>query len=127
MYISIFELFKIGIGPSSSHTVGPINASNKFIEYVKINDLKLKTSNPGLRIIKTPIKPKKIANQIFLSTNSFRNIIDKNTTIIGDNAATLCTSPKGKYLKEVTKNAVSKIEERDLKSCIFKFLVFQTC
>ena len=90
------------------------------------NDLKLKTSNPGLRIIKTPIKPKKIANQIFLSTNSFRKIIDKATTIIGDNAATLWTSPNGKYLKEVTKNAVSKIDESDLRSWIFKFLVFQT-
>ena len=31
MYISIFNLFKIGIGPSSSHTVGPINAANSFI------------------------------------------------------------------------------------------------
>ena len=30
-YNSIFDLFKVGIGPSSSHTVGPINASNKFI------------------------------------------------------------------------------------------------
>ena len=28
MYYSIFDLFKIGIGPSSSHTVGPIKASN---------------------------------------------------------------------------------------------------
>ncbi|MFH4193616.1 serine dehydratase beta chain, partial [Acinetobacter baumannii] len=23
MFISVFDLFKIGIGPSSSHTVGP--------------------------------------------------------------------------------------------------------
>ena len=30
MYVSIFELFKIGIGPSSSHTVGPLNAALKF-------------------------------------------------------------------------------------------------
>ena len=32
MYISVFDLFKIGIGPSSSHTVGPINATNNFIK-----------------------------------------------------------------------------------------------
>ena len=32
MYYSIFDLFKIGIGPSSSHTVGPINASIKFLK-----------------------------------------------------------------------------------------------
>ena len=34
MYISIFDLFKIGVGPSSSHTVGPINATNQFIDYL---------------------------------------------------------------------------------------------
>ena len=50
--------------------------------------MKLKTSNPGLRIIKTPIKPKKIANQIFLSTNSFRKIIDKLINIVHLKSAT---------------------------------------
>ncbi|MFN2327381.1 MAG: L-serine ammonia-lyase [Chromatocurvus sp.] len=30
MSISIFDLFKIGIGPSSSHTVGPMNAARQF-------------------------------------------------------------------------------------------------
>lgn len=29
--ISIFDLFKIGIGPSSSHTVGPMKAANLFV------------------------------------------------------------------------------------------------
>lgn len=29
--ISIFDLFKIGIGPSSSHTVGPMKATNLFV------------------------------------------------------------------------------------------------
>ncbi len=29
--ISVFELFSIGLGPSSSHTVGPMRASNRFI------------------------------------------------------------------------------------------------
>ncbi|MBI44801.1 MAG: L-serine ammonia-lyase [Candidatus Marinimicrobia bacterium] len=32
MYVSFFDLFKIGIGPSSSHTMGPLNASNLFIK-----------------------------------------------------------------------------------------------
>jgi L-serine dehydratase len=30
MSISTFDLFKIGIGPSSSHTVGPMNAARQF-------------------------------------------------------------------------------------------------
>ena len=32
--ISAFELFKIGIGPSSSHTVGPMKAAAQFMEAV---------------------------------------------------------------------------------------------
>ena len=31
MNTSLFELFKIGIGPSSSHTVGPMRAALRFI------------------------------------------------------------------------------------------------
>ena len=31
MAISVFELFKIGIGPSSSHTVGPMRAARRFL------------------------------------------------------------------------------------------------
>src|SRR5215510_8121485 len=30
MAISVFDLFKIGIGPSSSHTVGPMRAARLF-------------------------------------------------------------------------------------------------
>ncbi|NRD73534.1 L-serine ammonia-lyase [Shewanella sp. VB17] len=30
--ISVFDMFKIGIGPSSSHTVGPMKAGNIFIQ-----------------------------------------------------------------------------------------------
>ena len=29
--ISVFELFKIGIGPSSSHTIGPMKAADAFV------------------------------------------------------------------------------------------------
>lgn len=35
MHISIFDLFKIGIGPSSSHTVGPMKAASKFLVLFK--------------------------------------------------------------------------------------------
>ena len=30
--ISAFDIFKPGIGPSSSHTVGPMNAGKRFID-----------------------------------------------------------------------------------------------
>ncbi|MCL4189354.1 MAG: L-serine ammonia-lyase [Rhodobacteraceae bacterium] len=32
MFLSVFELFKIGIGPSSSHTMGPMVAAARFLE-----------------------------------------------------------------------------------------------
>ncbi len=31
MFLSVFDLFKIGIGPSSSHTAGPMIAARKFL------------------------------------------------------------------------------------------------
>ncbi|MFO1123039.1 MAG: L-serine ammonia-lyase [Hyphomicrobiales bacterium] len=31
MFLSVFDLFKIGIGPSSSHTVGPMVAARRFL------------------------------------------------------------------------------------------------
>lgn len=35
MSISVLDLFNIGIGPSSSHTVGPMRAANTFIDSLK--------------------------------------------------------------------------------------------
>ena len=32
MFLSVFDLFKIGIGPSSSHTVGPMVAAGRFLD-----------------------------------------------------------------------------------------------
>src|ERR1700757_507061 len=31
MFVSAFDLFKIGLGPSSSHTVGPMRAARRFV------------------------------------------------------------------------------------------------
>jgi L-serine dehydratase len=33
--VSVFDLFKIGIGPSSSHTMGPMTAAHRFIREVQ--------------------------------------------------------------------------------------------
>ncbi|AZF54719.1 L-serine dehydratase, beta subunit [Pseudomonas sp. R4-34-07] len=39
MSLSVFDLFKIGIGPSSSHTVGPMRAAARFVEGLKRDNL----------------------------------------------------------------------------------------
>src|ERR1700682_2154176 len=39
MAISVFDLFKIGIGPSSSHTVGPMRAARTFAAHLGASGL----------------------------------------------------------------------------------------
>lgn len=43
--ISAFDIFKIGIGPSSSHTVGPMNAGKSFIDRLENSGLLTATSH----------------------------------------------------------------------------------
>ena len=44
MSLSVFDLFKIGIGPSSSHTVGPMRAAARFVEGLAREGLLLSTA-----------------------------------------------------------------------------------
>ncbi len=44
MAVSVFDLFKIGIGPSSSHTVGPMRAAKMFVELLDKQGLLGKTT-----------------------------------------------------------------------------------
>lgn len=45
MAISTFDLFKIGIGPSSSHTVGPMVAAKQFVNALENQQLIVSTAN----------------------------------------------------------------------------------
>ncbi|MDA8645550.1 L-serine ammonia-lyase, partial [Amylibacter sp.] len=40
MFLSIFDIFKIGIGPSSSHTMGPMVAAGKFLDQLLEHKIK---------------------------------------------------------------------------------------
>ncbi len=44
MQLSVFDMFKIGIGPSSSHTVGPMRAAGRFAAHLRDTDLLDKTA-----------------------------------------------------------------------------------
>ncbi len=35
MFLSVFEMFKIGVGPSSSHTMGPMVAASRFLSMMR--------------------------------------------------------------------------------------------
>ncbi|CUH76637.1 L-serine ammonia-lyase [Tropicibacter naphthalenivorans] len=35
MFLSVFDMFKVGVGPSSSHTMGPMVAAGKFLDRLR--------------------------------------------------------------------------------------------
>ena len=37
--ISTFDIFKIGVGPSSSHTMGPWRAAEAFCKYLAVKNV----------------------------------------------------------------------------------------
>jgi L-serine dehydratase len=50
MAVSVFDLFKIGIGPSSSHTVGPMRAARLFALRLQHDGLLLRTARVTARL-----------------------------------------------------------------------------
>ena len=50
MAVSVFDLFKIGIGSSSSHTVGPMRAAKMFVEYLHKHDLLRQTVRVSVQL-----------------------------------------------------------------------------
>ena len=37
MFLSVFEMFKVGVGPSSSHTMGPMVAAGRFLDKLRVS------------------------------------------------------------------------------------------
>lgn len=50
MAVSVFDLFKIGIGPSSSHTVGPMRAARMFVEHLSKHELLNQTTRVSVQL-----------------------------------------------------------------------------
>lgn len=50
MAISVLDLFRIGIGPSSSHTVGPMRAARRFAERLAADDLLARVSGVSVEL-----------------------------------------------------------------------------
>ena len=50
MTISVFDLFTIGIGPSSSHTVGPMRAAFRFVHGLQARGLLAATAAVGVEL-----------------------------------------------------------------------------
>ncbi|MDG1801401.1 MAG: serine dehydratase beta chain, partial [Paracoccaceae bacterium] len=41
MFLSVFDMFKVGIGPSSSHTIGPMVAATRFLDQLRAQPFKI--------------------------------------------------------------------------------------
>ena len=41
MFLSVFDMFKVGIGPSSSHTIGPMVAGAMFLDHLRAQPFKV--------------------------------------------------------------------------------------
>ena len=50
MSLSVFDIFKIGIGPSSSHTMGPMNAARSFAELLAARGLLARTAQVSAQL-----------------------------------------------------------------------------
>src|ERR1700744_240145 len=50
MSLSVFDVFKIGIGPSSSHTMGPMNAARSFVELLAARELLGRTAQVSAQL-----------------------------------------------------------------------------
>jgi L-serine dehydratase len=50
MSLSVFDIFKVGIGPSSSHTMGPMNAARSFVELLAARGLLARTTQVSAQL-----------------------------------------------------------------------------
>src|SRR5579864_4378355 len=50
MTLSVFDIFKVGIGPSSSHTMGPMRAAREFVLSLKRDGLLPETEQIAVRL-----------------------------------------------------------------------------
>jgi L-serine dehydratase len=50
MSLSVFDIFKIGIGPSSSHTMGPMNAARSFAQLLAARELLSRTTQVSAQL-----------------------------------------------------------------------------
>jgi L-serine dehydratase len=50
MSLSVFDIFKIGIGPSSSHTMGPMNAARSFVVLLAARELLSSTTQVSAQL-----------------------------------------------------------------------------
>jgi L-serine dehydratase len=50
MFLSVFDIFKLGVGPSSSHTMGPMLAAGRFLDLLRRGAERVPGAGPAARL-----------------------------------------------------------------------------
>ena len=110
MLTSIFDMFKIGVGPSSSHTNGPMTAAYQFTLALRN---KLKNSNPNKRMRLTVSRSlKNISAQIIDDING--------KTLISATSNTKSLKDQKKKKSELSELVATKLAEKAKEKNITK-------
>jgi L-serine dehydratase len=51
VFVSVFDVFKIGVGPSSSHTMGPMTAGARFLDLLRDPDARAPGAGAPARLV----------------------------------------------------------------------------
>ncbi|MDY6451288.1 L-serine ammonia-lyase [Acinetobacter faecalis] len=116
MTLSVFDLFKIGIGPSSSHTVGPMRAACQFIENIQQQ-----------HVIKN-IARIQITLYGSLSATGVGHATDQAVLLglMGFHPETIDTNNNAKYLSEIEQQVLNLNLEHKIKFCSETDLIFSS-
>ncbi len=77
MALSVFDLFKIGIGPSSSHTVGPMIAADRFARGLTDDRLLTSTARVNVELFGSLGATGKVVAALSVSGPSYRLTEDR--------------------------------------------------
>ena len=117
MTLSVFDLFKIGIGPSSSHTVGPMRAACQFIENIQQQ-----------HVLKN-IVCIQVTLYGSLSATGVGHATDQAILLglMGFHPETIDTKNNAKYLSEIKQQQILNINlEHKIKFCSETDLIFSS-
>ena len=63
MFLSVFDIFKIGVGPSSSHTMGPMLAAARFLDALRDGPDRVPGSGAPARLEASPARQPRLHRQ----------------------------------------------------------------
>lgn len=116
MTLSVFDLFKIGIGPSSSHTVGPMRAACQFIENIQQQYLLKDIARIRITLYGS------------LSATGVGHATDQSVLLglMGFHPETIDTNNNAKYLSEIEQQVLNLNLKHKIKFCSETDLIFSS-